>query len=81
MALLTRRGLLKRGLFGGALLALGGSGLLATREGLSLPLPPEGLQVLGPGEYTMLQALARRAFPPRQGWPDADTAAAVSGRS
>ncbi|MBZ4416860.1 hypothetical protein [Myxococcus sp. RHSTA-1-4] len=74
MASLSRRGLLKRGLLGGAVLALGGSGLLATREGLSLPLPPEGLKVLGPREYATLQALARRAFPPRQGWPDADTA-------
>ncbi|MCP3138078.1 hypothetical protein [Pyxidicoccus xibeiensis] len=71
---LTRRRLLKRGLFGGALLALGGSAALATRGGLSLPLPPEGLQVLGPREYATLQALARRAFPPRPGWPDADTA-------
>jgi hypothetical protein len=70
---LTRRRLLKRGLFGGALLALGGSAVLASRDGLSLPLP-EGLQVLGPREYATLQALARRAFPPRPGWPDADTA-------
>ncbi|WP_164020886.1 hypothetical protein [Pyxidicoccus trucidator] len=71
---LTRRSLLKRGLFGGALLALGGSAVLASRDGLSLPLPPEGLRVLGAREYAALQALARRAFPPRPGWPDADTA-------
>lgn len=71
---LTRRKLLKRGLFGGALLALGGSAVLASREGLSLPLPSEGLQVLGPREYATLQALARRAFPARPGWPDADAA-------
>ncbi|QSQ24200.1 hypothetical protein JY651_04305 [Pyxidicoccus parkwayensis] len=70
---LTRRRLLKRGLFGGALLALGGSAVLASRDGLSLPVP-EGLQVLGPREYATLQALARRAFPARAGWPDADTA-------
>ncbi len=74
MTSLTRRGLLGRGLFGGALLALGGSGVLAARDGLSLPLPSEGLRVLGPREYATLQALARRAFPPRPGWPDADTA-------
>jgi hypothetical protein len=73
-ASMTRRGLLKRGLFGGALLALGGSALLASREGLTLSPPPEGLQVLGPREYATLQALARRAFPGRPGWPDADTA-------
>jgi hypothetical protein len=30
--------------------------------------------VLGPREYATLQALARRAFPGRPGWPDADTA-------
>jgi hypothetical protein len=71
---LSRRGLIKRGVLGGALLALGGSGLLAAREGLTLPLPPEGLQVLGPREYATLQAMARRAFPARPGWPDADTA-------
>lgn len=70
---LSRRGLLKRGLFGGALLALGGGGFLWMREGLSLPLPPEGLKVLGAREYATLQAMARRAFQPRDGWPDADT--------
>lgn len=70
---LSRRGLLKRGVFGGALLALGGGGALFLREGLSLPLP-EGLQVFGPREYATFQAIARRAFPPREGWPDADTA-------
>ncbi|NTX00906.1 gluconate 2-dehydrogenase subunit 3 family protein [Myxococcus sp. CA051A] len=70
---LSRRGLLKRGVFGGALLALGGSGVLILREGLSLPLPEEGLLVLGPREYATFQALARRAFQPREGWPDADT--------
>lgn len=70
---LTRRRLLERGLFGGALLALGGSAMLASRDGLSLPVP-EGLQVLGPREYATLQALARRAFPGRPGWPDADAA-------
>jgi len=65
---------LKRGLVGGALLALGGSGVLVLREGLWLPLPEEGLRVLGPREYATLQAVARRAFPPRDGWPDADAA-------
>lgn len=71
---LSRRGLIKRGVFGGALLALGGSGFLATREGLTLPMPVEGLKVLGPREYATLQAFARRAFPARPGWPDADSA-------
>ena len=74
MTSLTRRDLLKRGFFGGALLALGGSAVLASRDGLPLPLPPEGLRVLGPREYATLQSLARRAFPPRPGWPDADEA-------
>ncbi|MCP3098864.1 hypothetical protein LZ198_08250 [Myxococcus sp. K15C18031901] len=77
-ASLSRRGLLQRGLAGGALLALGGSGVLAFREGLVLPLPEEGLRVLGPREYATLQAVARRAFPPRPGWPDADVARVAS---
>jgi hypothetical protein len=71
---LSRRSLLKRGLFGTALLSLGGAGALAARGGLTLPLPPGGLQVLGPREYATLQAFARRAFPGRPGWPSADEA-------
>ncbi len=39
----SRRGFLKKGLFGGALLALGGGGYLATRSSAQLPLPAEGL--------------------------------------
>lgn len=71
---LSRRSLLKRGLFGGALLAVGGSTALALRGGLELPLPPEGLKVLGAREYATLQAIARRALPDRKGWPTADEA-------
>ncbi|QSQ13810.1 gluconate 2-dehydrogenase subunit 3 family protein [Myxococcus landrumensis] len=70
---LSRRTVLKQGMFASALLALGGSSFLALREGLSLPVPEEGLQVFGPAEYATFQALARRAFPAREGFPDADT--------
>ena len=66
---LSRRSLLKRGLLGGSLLALGGVGFLALRGGRMLPLPPEGLRVFSPREYAVLDAVARRLVRPRAGWP------------
>src|SRR4051812_33906472 len=69
----TRRSFIKRGFFGGALLALGGSsGWLALRRGATVTLPPEGLKVLGQREYAVLEAIARRLVPPRPGFPDVD---------
>ncbi|MCI0673039.1 MAG: hypothetical protein L0Y64_21530 [Myxococcaceae bacterium] len=65
----SRRSVLRRGLFGGALLALGGAGLLAARPGALVPLPPEGLRVLSPQEYAVLVAFARHALPNRPGFP------------
>ena len=69
---LSRRSLLKRGLLGGSLLALGGMGFLALRGGRMVPLPPEGLRVFSPREYAVLGAVARRLIRPRQGWPTVD---------
>lgn len=66
---ISRRSLIKRGLFGGALLTLGGSGLLALRGGRRLPLPPEGLQTFDPVEYSVFDAFARRVVQPTAGPP------------
>jgi Gluconate 2-dehydrogenase subunit 3 len=70
----SRRTFLRRGLFGGALLSLGGAGLLAARQGTPVALPPEGLLVLGPREYAVVHAIARHALPDRAGFPSADEA-------
>lgn len=65
----SRRGFLKKGLFGGALLALGGGGFLATRPSVELPLPTEGLLVLSASEYAVINALSARFIPVRSGFP------------
>lgn len=67
---MPRRSLLKKGLLGGALLALGGGAALALRPGRELPLPPEGLRVLSAREYAVVDALARRMAPVAVGFPD-----------
>lgn len=69
----TRRGFLKRGLFGGALLALGGVGFLATRDGMDLPLPKGGLKIFTPREYATVFALAEAMIPPRPNFPPSDS--------
>lgn len=68
----TRRGFLKKGLFGGLLLALGGAGFLAFRRGARVRLP-EGLHVLDDRDYPLVLALINRLIPRRQGFPDTDT--------
>lgn len=65
----SRRGLLKRGLLGGALLALGGGSWLALRGTKEASVPPEGLLVLSSREYAVVGALALRLVPLRSGWP------------
>src|SRR5260370_40588112 len=65
----SRRGFLKKGIFGGLILAVGGGGFLASRRGRSIPLPPEGLKVLDPGEYAVLMAIAARLIPEGEGFP------------
>lgn len=77
----TRRGVLKKGLLGGLLLAFGGGGWLATRRSAVVALP-EGLQVLDAREHAVVWALVQRFVPAREGFPSADalkTAVAVDG--
>jgi Gluconate 2-dehydrogenase subunit 3 len=69
---LSRRSLIKRGLLGGALLAAGGVGFLAFREGAAVPLPADGLLVFTPAQFAVLDAVARRMVRPRPGWPTVD---------
>src|SRR4029453_5629775 len=69
---LSRRSLIKRGLLGGALLAAGGGGFLALREGAAVPLPADGLLVFTPAQFAVLDAVARRMVRPRPGWPTVD---------
>jgi hypothetical protein len=69
----SRRGFLKRGVFGGALLALGGGGFLALRASKKVPLPPEGLLALDETEYAVAHALGERMAPSRASFPTAET--------
>src|SRR5262244_777148 len=64
-----RRGFLKKGIFGGAILALGGAGFLVSRRSRTIPLPPEGLKVLDATEYAVLTAIASRLVPGGEGFP------------
>jgi hypothetical protein len=65
----SRRSLLKRGLFGGALLAVGGAGFLALRGGRRATPPFSGLRVFSDAEYAVLEALAPRLVGSLPGWP------------
>src|SRR5688572_30146376 len=64
---MNRRSLIKRGLFGGALLAVGGGTVLAFRGTKLAPLPAEGLEVLDHVEYSVVDTLARRMVIPAKG--------------
>lgn len=68
----TRRGFLKKGLLGGALMAIGGSAFLATRKSVEVELPGDGLKELSPREYAVVVALAWRMLPKREGYPSVD---------
>jgi hypothetical protein len=68
----TRRGFLKKGLAGGALLALGGAGFLASRGTRMAPPPKEPLQVLDATGYAIVHALCERLVSPRPGTPTVD---------
>lgn len=75
----TRRGFLKKGLLGGALLAIGGGTWLALKDS-ALATPPPGLKVLDARRYAVVLALIDRFIPERPGFPSAralDTAQAV----
>jgi hypothetical protein len=67
----SRRGFLKKGIFGGLILAVGGAGFLASRRSRTVPLPTQGLEVLDPAEYSVLMAIAARLVPDGEGFPSA----------
>jgi len=60
--LLTRRALLRTGLFGAAAVVVGGS-VVALRETRLRPLPSSGLRVLSASEFSTLAAIADRVAP------------------
>jgi hypothetical protein len=68
----TRRGFLKKGLFGGLLLAFGGGTWLAFRRSAMVELPA-GLQVLDARSYAVVRALVERFVPARPGFPPPET--------
>lgn len=75
----TRRGFLKKGFFGGLLLALGGGGYLFTRKSVEVDLPADGLLVLSPKEFAIVSALAWRLVPRRDGFPGVDAVQVARG--
>ncbi len=64
----SRRGFLKKGLFGGLVLALGGGAWLALKRGAQVELPA-GLAVLDARRYAVVRALVERLVPARAGFP------------
>ena len=68
----SRRGFLKKGLFGGALLALGGAGWLFTRPSAATPAP-DGLKVLDAREYAVMHAIVQRLIPAHAHFPSPDS--------
>lgn len=62
-ALRSRRSFLKRGVWGGLLLGLSGTGFLALRGSKLWPAPAQPLQYLDLTEYSVLHAIAARLLP------------------
>ena len=69
---LDRRTLVKRGLLGGALLAIGGGTVIGLRSTRSSAPPKGGLRVFSAHEYAILAAVARRVIAAREGDPSTD---------
>ena len=67
----TRRSLLKKGLWGGGLLALSGVGLSLQSSHIAHP-PNIGLQVLTPQAFGTLLALINHVLPSKIGFPATD---------
>lgn len=67
----SRRGLLKKGLFGGLVLALGGGAWLFTRKGAEVQLPA-GVANLTAAEYAVVLALVGRFAPKGGVFPSAE---------
>lgn len=76
----TRRGLLRKGLLGGALLTLGGTAFLTLRGTLRAAKPREPLLVLSLDEYAVLAAVAARVVAVDEDAPSTD-AVDVAGRA
>lgn len=68
----SRRSFLKRGFFGGLVLAMGGGALLVTRRSATVDIPA-GLQILNASEYAVVWSLVQRFVPVRDGFPSPDT--------
>lgn len=68
----TRRGFLRKGLLGGALLALGGTAFLTLRRTLRAAKPREPLLVLSLDEYAVLAAVAARVVAVDGGAPSTE---------
>ena len=67
----TRRSLLKKGLFGGGLLALSGVGLSLQSSYVAHP-PNVGLKILTEQAYGTLLALIQHVLPSQEGFPATD---------
>jgi hypothetical protein len=76
----TRRGFLKKGLLGGALLAVGGTAFLALRRTLRAVKPRNPLLVLSENEYAIFAAVAARTVAVDGDSPSTD-AVDVAGRA
>ena len=64
-----RRSFLKKGIFGGLVLAVGGAGFLASRRSRAVALPEQGLLVLDSTDYAVLMSIAARLVPGGEGFP------------
>ena len=70
-----RRGFLKKGILGGALLVIGGGAGLALRGPRPGKPPRQPLRLLSPSEHAVLAAIAARVVPGEAappGWPTAE---------
>ncbi|HEY3349548.1 MAG TPA: hypothetical protein VGM13_07230 [Thermoanaerobaculia bacterium] len=76
----TRRGFLRKGLIGGALLAFGGGAFLALRRTLRAAKPRNPLLVLSESEYAIFAAIAARVVAVDGDAPSTD-AVDVAGRA
>jgi Gluconate 2-dehydrogenase subunit 3 len=70
----TRRSLLKKGLLGGVLLAVGGGAAIALRPTKKIAVPKRPLKVFTPTEYAIFAAVAERVVRPPK---DAPTVAEI----
>jgi len=64
-----RRSFLKKGIFGGLILAVGGAGFLASRRSRTVASPELGLLVLDSTDYAVLMSIAARLLPGGEGFP------------